>query len=214
MSRNSPARFRQRFLTILRLGAEDRSRKKVQGKFYISGITPETVMFMERTILILAEDMYDDRELWYPAIRMKEEGYRVLFVGTGVKKTFHSKNGLPVTVDHEASEIDFPFDALIVPGGYAPDRLRRFPGILALVKRAYEEKRIVGTICHGAWVLISAGIVHGKRMTCFSAIKDDLVNAGANYVDEGVVRDGNIITSRTPNDLHLFGRAIIDAIEE
>ena len=167
-----------------------------------------------KTVLVLAEDMYDDRELWYPAIRMKEEGHKVLFVGSGAKKTFKSKFGLPVDVDMDAADVgdDFEFDALIIPGGYAPDRLRRYQAVLELVRRAFREGKLVATICHGGSVLISAGVLKGKTMTCFMAIKDDIVNAGAQYVDEAVHIDGNLITSRSPADLHLFGRAIADAL--
>ncbi len=168
---------------------------------------------MSRKILILAEDMYDEKELWYPAIRMKEEGFKVFFVGSGAKKTFTSKLGMAVTVDYHADETDFDFDGLIIPGGYAPDRLRRYKNVLKLVNRAFQENKIVATICHGGWVLVSAGVLKGKRITCFSAIRDDVVNAGAIFVDEAVVRDGNLITSRTPDDLHLFGKAIIDALK-
>ena len=167
---------------------------------------------MTKTILILAENIYDERELWYPAIRMKEEGFTVLIVGSGTATSYKSKFGMPVTVDHDADEVDFDFDAIIIPGGYAPDQLRRHESVLKIVRKAFQEKKVVAAICHAAWVLVSAGVLNGKTMTCVSAIKDDVVNAGARYVDEPVVVDGNLITSRTPADLHLFAKAIVDAL--
>ena len=174
--------------------------------------TGKGVIHMSKKVLILADNIYDERELWYPAIRMKEEGFKVLFVGSGRSRTYTSKLGMPVTVDHSADELDFDFDALIIPGGYAPDQLRRYPAVLELVRKAFKENKVVAAVCHAAWVLVSAGVLEGKTMTCVSAIRDDVVNAGARYVDEPVVIDGNLITSRTPADLHLFGKAIVDAL--
>jgi protease I len=165
-----------------------------------------------KKIAILAEDTYQELELWYPLLRMREAGAEVTVVGmTGVQE-YHSKHGYPVQVDATADAVSAEdFDAIIIPGGYAPDRMRRHQPMLDLVKGVFERGGIVAAICHAAWVPISAGILEGKRVTCFSAIKDDVINAGAAYVDQEVVRDGNLITSRVPTDLPAFCRAIIQA---
>ena len=105
------------------------------------------------------------------------------------------------------------FDAVVVPGGYAPDFMRRSPALLKFVRDADDEGKVIAAICHAGWVLVSAKVAKGRTMTCFSAIKDDVINAGANYVDQPVVRDGNLITSRFPGDLPVFCREIISALE-
>lgn len=165
-----------------------------------------------KTVLVLCEDLYDELELWYPAIRMREEGHTVLFVGSGAKPVFTGKHGIPITADLGADGVEEPFHALIIPGGYAPDKLRRYPAVLELVRRAVDSGAVVATICHGPWVLISAGVVRGRSMTCVSAIRDDLINAGAAYLDREVVTDGNIITSRTPDDLPAFAATLVRAL--
>jgi len=167
-----------------------------------------------KKVAILAEDLYEDLELWYPYYRLKEEGADVQIIGSGRSKTFTSKHGYPVTADASAEAAKGGgFDAVIIPGGYSPDLMRRSPAMVALVREAASKGKVVAAICHGGWMLCSAGVVRGKRATCFFAIKDDLVNAGAKYVDEEVVVDGNIITSRTPADLPAFSREIIKGLE-
>ena len=166
-----------------------------------------------KRVAILAEDHYEDLELWYPLLRLREEGAEVTVVGTGSASSHQSKHGYPVTVDVEAGEVSADdFDAVVVPGGYAPDRLRRYPAVTDLVRRMGEQGKVVAAICHGPWVLVSAGILKDHRATSFFAIKDDLVNAGATWVDEAVVVDGNLVTSRTPDDLPAFMRAIISLL--
>jgi len=166
-----------------------------------------------KRIAILIEDMYNEFEFWYPYYRMKEAGASVTVVGTGAKE-YHSKIGLPAPGGLSAETVSSAdFDAVIVPGGYAPDRMRRSPAMLKLVKDCFNRGKVVAAICHAGWVLVSAGILKGKKATCVSAIKDDVVNAGANYVDQEVVRDGHLITSRTPDDLPAFCREIIAAME-
>ena len=166
-----------------------------------------------KRVAVLAEDTYEDLELWYPALRLREAGAAVTIVGTGSKKTYASKHGYPVTVDTQADRVFYSdFDAVIIPGGYAPDRLRRYPAVLKLVREMFEYGKLIAAICHAGWVPISAGIVRGKRLTSVSAIKDDLVNAGATWEDAEVVVDANLITSRTPEDLPAFCRAIIKAL--
>jgi len=167
-----------------------------------------------KRIAILAEDNYQDLELWYPLLRLREEGAEVKVIGTGSAETYTSKHGYPVTVDAVADEVEAAnFDAVIVPGGYAPDLLRRYEAVLKLVREAHQQGKVTAAICHAAWVLISAGILKGRQVTCVSAIKDDVTNAGATYVDQEVMQDGNIITSRMPADLPAFCRTIIAALE-
>ena len=163
---------------------------------------------------ILAENLYQDQEVWYPLFRLKEEGAEVVVVGSGSAKTYTSKHGYPVEADKSASEVNAKdFDAVIIPGGYAPDLMRRYPEMVKLVREAFDQGKVVASICHGGWMLASANILEGKTVTSFFAIKDDLVHAGATFVDEEVTVDGNLITSRKPEDLPAFCRAIISALE-
>jgi protease I len=166
-----------------------------------------------KSIAILIEDMYNEFEFWYPYYRMKEAGANVTVVGTGAKE-YHSKIGLPAPGGTSAGSVNaVDFDAVIVPGGFAPDRMRRSADLLKFVRDVFQQGKVVAAICHAGWVLVSAGVLKGKRATCFFAIKDDVVNAGANYVDQEVVRDGNLITSRMPDDLPAFCREIIAALK-
>jgi len=163
-----------------------------------------------KKVVVLAENLYQEMEVWYPIYRLREEGANVIVVGTGSAASYTSKHGYPVKVDKVASEVDpADIDAVVVPGGYAPDLLRRHESVLKLVKGAFDRGKVVASICHGPWVLASAGILRGRSATCFFAIKDDVANAGARYEDREVVVDGNLITSRTPDDLPAFCRAII-----
>jgi protease I len=167
-----------------------------------------------KRVAVLAEDYYQELELWYPVLRLREAGAEVIVVGTGSAEAYTSKHGYPVTVDVAADEVQASdFDALVVPGGYAPDRLRRYPAVNALARQMFLEGKVVASICHGAWVLVSADVLRGRTATCFSGIKDDVTNAGANYVDREVVQDGNLITSREPDDLPAFCRTIIAALK-
>ncbi|NLF10516.1 MAG: type 1 glutamine amidotransferase [Anaerolineaceae bacterium] len=166
-----------------------------------------------KRVAVLAENMYQELELWYPLLRLREAGAETLVVGTGSAATYTSKHGYPVDVDAVAGELRAAdVDAVVVPGGYAPDLMRRYPAMVGLVREAFEQGKVVAAICHAGWLLVSAGILRGKKATCFFAIKDDLVNAGATYVNQEVVVDGNLITSRTPMDLPAFCMAIVDAL--
>ena len=166
-----------------------------------------------KRIAILIEDMYNEQEFWYPYFRMKEAGAKVTVVGTGAKE-YHSKIGMPAPGGVAAESVNASeFDAVIVPGGFAPDRMRRNTAMLNLVRDCFTQKKIVAAICHAGWVLVSAGILKGKKATCVPSIKDDVVNAGATYLDQEVVKDGNLITSRTPDDLPAFCREIIASIK-
>ncbi len=168
-----------------------------------------------KRIAILAENMYQEMELWVPYYRLKEEGADVKVVGAGGAKTFTSKHGYPVNADVQAEQVKaVEFDAVIVPGGYAPDLMRRHPAMVALVREAAQQGKLVAAICHAGWMLVSAGILKGRKATSFFSIKDDLVAAGADWVDQEVVVDGNLITSRRPDDLPAFCRAIIAALSK
>src|SRR4030042_5522295 len=168
-----------------------------------------------KKVVLLAENLYQDLELWVPYYRLKEEGAEVTVVGSGSSRTFTGKYGYPIEVDKEAEEIDMSkYDGVVIPGGYAPDVMRRYPEMVKIVGDAYQKGKVIAAICHAGWMLVSAGILKGKKVTGVSAIKDDLVNAGANYVDEEVVRDGNLITSRKPGDLPAFCREILKALTQ
>jgi protease I len=168
----------------------------------------------DKKIAILVADLYEDVEFWYPYYRMKEAGAEVMILGPCLgPEEVHGKHGLPARVERRTRDVDADdFDAVIIPGGYAPDRLRRCPDTLEFVKAIFDSGKVTAAICHAGWVLISAGLMHGRRATSFFSIKDDMINAGADWVDEEVVVDGNMITSRSPADLPAFCREIIKAM--
>ena len=171
-----------------------------------------TVRLKGKKVAVLVADMYQELEFWYPYLRLMEEGAEVVAVGPEAKE-YRSKLGYPAKADLGAKEVrPGEFDAVVIPGGYAPDYLRRSPELVEFVRRAAESGKVVAAICHGGWMLCSARVVEGKRVTSFYAIRDDLANAGATWVDEPVVRDGNLITARVPGDLPAFLREIISAL--
>jgi protease I len=166
-----------------------------------------------KSVAVLVEDIYEDLELWYPVYRLREEGADVALVGPEAGKVYASKHGYPATADRAASEVSAAeYDAVIIPGGYSPDRMRRHPEMVALVADATRDGKTVAAICHGGWMLCSADVLRGRRVTSFFAIRDDMVHAGAEWIDDEVVRDGNLVTSRTPDDLPAFLRSVIDAL--
>ena len=168
-----------------------------------------------KRVAILAENMYQEMELWVPYYRLKEEGAEVRVVGAGGAKSYTSKHGYPVAVDVQADAVSaVEFDAVVVPGGYAPDMMRRHPAMVGLVREAAQQGKVVAAICHAGWMLVSADVLKGRKATSFFSIKDDLVAAGANWVDAEVVVDGNLITSRKPDDLPAFCRAIVSALSK
>lgn len=168
-----------------------------------------------KRIAVLAENNYQELEVWYPLLRLREAGAETFVVGSGSADTYTSKHGYPVQVDVAADQVRAAdLDAIVIPGGYAPDLMRRYPAMVNLVREAFEQGKVVAAICHAGWMLVSANVLRGKKATCFFAIKDDLVNAGAIYIDAEVVRDGNLITSRMPSDLPAFCRTIIEALTE
>jgi protease I len=165
-----------------------------------------------KTVLIFAANWYEDLELWYPKIRLEEEGATTVVAGLG-EKSYHGKRGYPLTPDTSVDELESrDFDGLVIPGGYAPDILRRSAKVLSLTREIFEAGKPVAFICHAGWVPISAGIVRGRRGTSVGAIRDDLVNAGMHWEDASVVVDGNLISSRTPADLPQFMKALIRAL--
>jgi protease I len=171
-------------------------------------------MLEGKRIAILAEEDFEDSELMEPLRAMKDAGARVLIVGSGSKKSYRGKRGsAEVTVDITADKAKTDdFDVIIVPGGYAPDKMRLHQSMINLVRNAHAEGKIIAAVCHGPQLLISADIVKGRRVTSWPSVAIDLKNAGAIWVDEQVVKDGNIITSRKPADLPKFSKAIIEAL--
>src|SRR5437016_13547051 len=168
-----------------------------------------------RRAAVLVEQQYQELEVWYPIYRLREAGCRVTLVGPESNQAYPSKLGYPARSDKAARDVSADdFDVLVVPGGFAPDYMRRSEAMLRLVSAMAEQGKVVAAICHGPWVLCSTQALKGKRATCFFAIKDDVSNAGASYVDAEVVRDGNLITSRKPDDLPAFMQAVMQAVKE
>jgi protease I len=164
---------------------------------------------------VLVEQQYQEMEVWYPVYRLREEGCKVTLVAPEAGQNYPSKLGYPAKSDRAARDVSADdFDILIIPGGYAPDHLRRYEPIIRLVSHMAEQGKIIGAICHGPWVLCSTQALKGRKATCFFAIKDDVINAGAKYVDAEVLRDGNLVTSRKPDDLPAFMQTIIQAARE
>jgi protease I len=165
-----------------------------------------------KRVAVLVADMYQELEFWYPYLRLKEEGATVVAVGPE-KREYKSRLGYPAQAELAAAQVRAAdFEAVVIPGGYAPDYMRRSPALVSFVREMAEADKLVAAICHGGWMLCSARVVKGKKVTSVGAIRDDLENAGATWVDEEVVRDGNIITSRVPSDLPAFLRAILAAL--
>jgi protease I len=166
-----------------------------------------------KKVIIAVEEMFNTHEFWYPYYRLKEAGCEVIVMGSGSAEKYSGKPGTEVKVDLNAEQVSAAdYDGIVIPGGYAPDQMRRYPKMVQLVRDFYEAGKVVAAICHAGWMLASAEILQGKTVTSFFAIKDDLIHAGAKYVDQDVVVDGNLITSRTPDDLPAFMRAIIKAL--
>jgi len=166
-----------------------------------------------KRILCLVHEAFEDLEFWYPYYRLVEEGATLTVAGETKGAVYHGKYGVPATSDMAYRDADpTQFDGLLVPGGWAPDKIRRFPEVRELVRAMNDRGAVLGQICHAGWVFISAGILKGRRVTSTPAIKDDMVNAGALWVDEPVVVDGNIVSSRRPSDLPYYARALIDLL--
>lgn len=166
-----------------------------------------------KRIAILVDILYQEMEVWYPLFRFQEAGAEVVTVGAEAGKTYTSKLGYPIHCDRSYEVVSAgDFDGVVIPGGYAPDHIRRHPRANQLVHDLDKQGKLVAAICHGGWVLCSASMLNGRRATSFFAIKDDMVNAGAHWEDSEVVVDGNLVTSRKPEDLPAFCRAAIGVL--
>jgi protease I len=167
-----------------------------------------------KRVAVFVEDHYQVLEVWYPYLYLRGEAFETVFVGPGRSKTYSSKQGYPVEEElsiDKANPADF--DAVVIPGGYAPDMMRRHPAMIDFVKVMDSAGKVVAAICHGPWIAASAGILKGRKVTSFFAIKDDVVNAGATWLDQDVVVDGNLISSRDPYDLPAFCKQIAKALK-
>lgn len=168
-----------------------------------------------KKVLSFVHEDFEDLELWYPIHRLREEGAIVDLVGEDAAFTYKGKYGVPATSDFAFQDVNASdYDALLVPGGWAPDKLRRFKEVIDIVQYMEENKKPIGQICHAGWVLISAKILEGKTVTSTPGIKDDMENAGATWLDEAVVVDGHLISSRRPPDLPDYMREFIRVLEE
>ncbi|WLR52665.1 type 1 glutamine amidotransferase domain-containing protein [Bacillus tianshenii] len=166
-----------------------------------------------KKVIQIVSDDFEDLELWYPVLRLREEGAIVHIVGEKAKQQYKGKYGVPVTSDYAFEDIDpNDYDALLVPGGWSPDKLRRYKTVIEIVQSMDQARKPIGQICHAGWVLISANILHGRKVTSTPGIKDDMKNAGATWVDEPVVVDGQLVSSRRPPDLPDYLRELIDVI--
>ncbi|MBI1895487.1 MAG: type 1 glutamine amidotransferase [Acidobacteria bacterium] len=168
-----------------------------------------------KRIALLVDNLYQELEVWYPLLRFVEAGAEVVTVGADAGQTYTSKLGYPVKADKSYDTVSAnDFDGVIIPGGYAPDHIRRHPKAIQFVRALDADGKLVAAICHGPWVLCSTGTLPGRRATSFFAIKDDLSNAGAVWEDAEVVVDTNLVTSRKPEDLPAFCRAAIQVLRE
>lgn len=164
-------------------------------------------------ILMFVAEEYEDLELQYPRIRMQEEGYQVVVAGQKAKETYKGHKGYPCQADIAFDDVKVnDYGGLIIPGGYAPDKLRKIPKVLEIIRQFNEQGKLIAFICHAGWLPISAKVIKGVKCTSVVNIKDDLINAGANWVDEPVVIDRNFVSSRFPDDLPKFCPAIIDQL--
>jgi protease I len=169
----------------------------------------------DKRIAVLVEKMYEDLELWYPVLRLREAGCSVRLVAPRAGETYASKHGYPAKADTAAGDVDAgDFDAIVIPGGYSPDHMRRHKPMVDLVIEAAQRGKVLAAICHGPWMLCSARCLKGRRVTGFFAIRDDVENAGGLWQDAPMVRDGNLVTSRTPDDLPAFMQGIFAALAE
>ncbi|MGB5984224.1 MAG: type 1 glutamine amidotransferase domain-containing protein [Desulfobacterales bacterium] len=168
----------------------------------------------DKKVLILIENMFNELEFWYPYFRLKEAGAEVTVVGPEAGKSYSGKSATEKTADAGAAQIKAAdYDGVVIPGGYAPDLMRRDPAMVKIVADLHREGKVVAAICHAGWMLASAKILPGRKVTSFFAIKDDLIHAGAQWVDEEVVVDGTLVTSRTPDDLPAFMRTVIQTLQ-
>lgn len=165
-----------------------------------------------KRIIAFVEDDFEDLELWVPVMRLREEGAEVLLTGKENGKSYTGKHGVPAVSEAALAEVNpADYDGVLVPGGWAPDKLRRYSEVLAIVRHMDEHKKIIGEICHAGWVLSSAGILQGVHVTSTPGIKDDMTNAGAIWSDDPVVVDGHIVSSQRPPDIPAYNQALVEA---
>jgi protease I len=166
-------------------------------------------------VICLIHNEFEDLELWYPILRLREEGVTVHTAGEQAGATYVGKYGVPAVSDYSFKDIDCnEYDGLLVPGGWAPDKLRRYPEVLDIVRRMNKKGKPIGQICHAGWVLISADIIRGRKVTSTPGIKDDMTNAGGTWVDAPAVVDGNIVSSRKPQDLPEYMKAYLELLRK
>ncbi|WP_158735384.1 type 1 glutamine amidotransferase domain-containing protein [Alteribacillus sp. YIM 98480] len=163
-------------------------------------------------IIALVDEDFEDLELWVPVMRLREEGAEVVLTGKEKGKTYYGKYGVPAEAQAGFSDINpEDFDGILVPGGWAPDKLRRFDEVIDMVKHMDANEKVIGQICHAGWVLISADVLQGKKVTSTPGIKDDMKNAGSLWSDKAVVVDGHLVSSRRPPDIPEYGRELVKA---
>lgn len=168
-----------------------------------------------KKVIALVEEDFEDLEHWYPVYRLREEGAQVDLVGPKANSVYNGKHGVPAKTDYAFNDIDAAnYDGIIIPGGWAPDKLRRYPEVLTFIQEMDKAKKPIGQICHAGWVLVSANVLQGKNVTSTSAIKDDMINAGATWVDEEVVIDGHLVSSRSPDDMPAYVKTFADKLAE
>ncbi|MCA0985035.1 type 1 glutamine amidotransferase [Halobacillus yeomjeoni] len=168
----------------------------------------------KKVIALVSKD-FEDLELWYPLMRLQEEGAVVHLVGEEAGVEYPGKYGVPAKSDYSFDQIDpAEYDGILVPGGWSPDKLRRYDSVIQMVRHMDDNHKPIGQICHAGWVLISADIIQGRKVTSTPGIKDDMMNAGATWVDEAVVVDGHIVSARRPPDLPPYAKAYADLLAE
>jgi len=169
----------------------------------------------DHKVISLVNHDFDDLELWYPVLRLREEGAQVDLVGPEANESYIGKDGVPAESDYAFSDINpEEYDAVIIPGGWAPDKIRRYDDVKKIVNHMNDNNKTIGQICHAGWVTISADILEGKTVTSTPGIKDDMRNAGATWVNEPVVTDGQLVSSRRPPDLPDYLPELIDIMEK
>ncbi len=166
-----------------------------------------------KKVAIMVDEMYQVLEVWYPYYRLVEGGVEVDFIAAEANEQYHSKEGYPCVSGVSVKEANADdYDCMVVPGGFAPDFMRRSADVIKFANDMVNKGKVIAAICHGGWLLCSTNVYKGKKATCFMAIKDDIKNAGAEYIDAECVVDGNLITSRKPDDLPAFCKAILKAL--
>ncbi len=188
-------------------------RFEIDEKWYKVRSGGGSMRLENKKVISLVHHEYEDLELTYPYYRLIEEGATVHYVGEKAGEKYVGKYGVPVVSDYAYADINpADYDAILVPGGWAPDKIRRFPEVLKMVQHMEENKKPIGQICHAGWVLISAKVLEGKKVTSTPGIRDDMENAGATWIDKPVVVDGHLVSARRPPDLPQYGKAFADLL--